>query len=120
MSAAGSRAIEHGSNRTSRGLRERRVRIALWIAVLEGLLVVFDAIDWWVSLLVAAAVLGVYVFYGRTAPSDTTRQVTWIAAASQVMVALVPVLVAVVGTLALIAVAILAVAALVYLLRDRG
>ena len=33
------RPIEHGTTKTGRWLRERRTRIVLWIAVLEGILV---------------------------------------------------------------------------------
>ena len=60
-----------------------------------------------------------YVFVGRTLRPDTLRHASWIAATSQVLVALVPVLLIVVGTLALIAVGILAVVALVVLFTDR-
>lgn len=109
--------IEHGERRG--WLRERRLRIAAWIAVAEGLLVVFHVIPWWVALVAAAGVLAFYIWYGRTSRSHTVRHTSWIAAASQVMVALVPVLVIVVGTLALIAVGVLAVIALVFLISDR-
>lgn len=111
--------VEHGSSRGGRWLRERRLRIALWIAVIEGALVVFDVIPWWAALVAAGAVLAFYIWFGRTSSSSTLRQSTWIAAASQVMVALVPVLVIIVGGLALIAVAVLAVIALVFLFSDR-
>jgi len=49
--------IEHGSGKVSRWLRERRLRMAVWIALVEGVLVLVDAIDWWV--VVALAVVGV-------------------------------------------------------------
>ena len=111
--------VEHGASRGAQWLRERRVKIALVIAAIEGALVVFDVIPWWVALVVAGAVLAFYVWFGRTASWAALRQTSWIAAASQVMVALVPVLVFVIGTLALIAIAILAVVALVLLFRDR-
>lgn len=100
-------------------LRERRLRLALWIAVAEGVLVAFHVIPWWVALLAAAGLLAVYVAYGRSARAPAVRQASWIAAASQVMVALIPVLVLVIGTLAVIGVAVLAIVALVFLLRDR-
>jgi hypothetical protein len=50
---------------------------------------------------------------------DWARQASWIAAASQGLVALIPVLAVVVGTLALIGVAVIAVVALVLLFADR-
>ncbi len=113
------RMIEAGSTRMGRWLRARRLRIAFWIAVIEGVLVVFHAVPRWPALFVAAAVIVLYLFVGRTASSDGTRQVAWIAAASQALVALVPILVIVIGTLALVAVGILAAIALVILFTDR-
>ena len=112
-------AIEHRSSRTGRWLRARRVRLALWIAVAEGLLVIFDVIPGWTALLVGALILAFYLFLGRSLRSDTVRQVSWVAAASQVFVALVPVLLFFVGFLAVIALAVLAAVALVALLADR-
>jgi hypothetical protein len=114
------RAIEHGSSPSGRWLRARRLRIALWIAVLEGVLVLIGAIPRWPALLVAAAVILVYLFAGRRLASYSGRQITWIAAASQVLVALVPVLLILVGTLALILVAVLAIVALIALFSDRS
>jgi hypothetical protein len=111
--------VRHDSSRAARWLREYRIRIALSIAVVEGILVIFDQIAGWVALAIAAIVLAFYVLVGRNLRHDTTRLVSWIAATSQVFVALVPVLVFVIGTIALIAVAILAVVAIVALLADR-
>jgi hypothetical protein len=115
----GARTIEAGSTRTGRWLRERRLRIALWIAVVEGILLVVHVIPRWPALFVAAAVIALYLFTGRSLSSDTGRQVAWVAAASQAFVALIPVLVIIVGTVALVAVAILAVLALVFLFTER-
>ena len=115
----GPRTIEAGSTRTGRWLRERRLRIALWIAVIEGFLLVVHAIPRWPALLVAVAVMALYFFFGRHLRTDTGRHVAWVAAASQALVALIPVLVIIVGTVALVAVALLAVLALVFLFTDR-
>ena len=41
MRMFGAHAIEHGSTRTGRWLRERRLRFTLWIAAIEGLLYLF-------------------------------------------------------------------------------
>jgi hypothetical protein len=113
------RALEQGSTRTGRWLRERRVRIALWIAVAEGVLVVFDVIPGWIALLVAAGLLAFYLFVGRDLRSDLARQASWIAALSQAFVALVPVMLFVLGVLAIIALAILALIAVIALFADR-
>ena len=111
--------IEHGSTRSSRWLHDRRTRLALWIAIAEGILVAVDVIPWLVAILVAALVLVGYFAWARWQRSQTVRETSWVLAVSQAFVALVPVLVIVVGTLALIAVAALAVIALVLLFSDR-
>jgi hypothetical protein len=112
-------ALEHGTSRSGRWLRARRLRIALWIAVIEGIAVVFHAISGWLALTIAAIVIAFYLFLGRELKQDTLRQSSWIAAMSQALVALIPVLVFVIGAVALIAVALLAVFALVALFADR-
>jgi hypothetical protein len=112
-------ALEHGSSRIGRWLRARRIRIAFWIAVAEGILVVFHAISWWAAIAIAILVVGAWFTVGHRLRSDTARQAGWIAAVSQALVALVPVFVLIVGTLALIIVGILAVVALVLLFGSR-
>ena len=112
-------ALEHGSSRLGRWLRARRIRIAFWIAVAEGILVVFHAISWWLAVAVAALVVVGWFSLAHRVRSDTTRQVWWIAAVSQALVVLVPVFVLIVGTMALILVGVLAVVALVLLFSSR-
>jgi hypothetical protein len=111
--------IEHGTSRFGRWLRARRFRIALWIAVLEGILIVFDVISGWFALVVAVIVILFYLLVGRELRADSVRQSSWILAASQALVGLVPVLVFVIGALALILVGILAAIALIALFADR-
>jgi hypothetical protein len=112
--------IEHGSSRTDRWLRVHRVRTAFWLAVAEGLLVVFHVIPWSVALVVAIALVALYFVWARERGSQTFREVAWIVALSQALLAAVPVLVAIVGAFALIVVGLIAVAAVVLLLADRG
>lgn len=116
---SGPYVLEHGTTRPGRWLRGRRFWIALTIAALEGVLVVADVIPGWVALLVAVAVIALYLLAGRRARIDAVRQLSWVAAASQVCVALVPVLVAVAAALALVAVAVIAVVAVLVLVADR-
>ncbi|SRR6266508_6294 len=111
--------VEHGSSRTGRWLRARRVRVAFWVAVIEGVLVVFHRISWPVALIVAIAVVGLYFWAGHRIRSATAQEIAWIAAVSQALVALVPVLLIFVTWLALIAVGIIAVIALVLLFSNR-
>jgi hypothetical protein len=113
-------AIAHESTRSGRWLRERRLRIAVWIAVVEGLLVVFHAIPRWPALIIAGLIIAGYLAWVRNSSSYTTRQIGWILAASQALLALVPIVFIVVGTLALVVVGVLAVVALVVLFTERS
>src|SRR5919198_725411 len=99
--------IEHRTSRAGRWLRARRTRIALWIAVIEG-------------IIIAVPLLALYVVWGRNARSDTLRQLAWIAGASQAMAVVVTVLSFIVAWLALVIAGIFAAIALVFLLVDRG
>jgi hypothetical protein len=119
MVVAGGQIVEHGSSRAGRWLRTQRLRIALWIAVVEGALVAFDVIPWWLAVLAGATLVVLYFSVGRELRSDTARQIGWIAATSQALVAMVPILVALVGVLAVIAVGVLAVIALLALFLDE-
>jgi hypothetical protein len=112
-------AIEHGSTRAGRWLRQNRLRIAFWIAVIEGLLLVFGEITRWGTLLVAVLIIVGYFALGSRLRSPLARDVAWIAAVSQALVALVPVLLFVLTGLAIVAVAILAIAALIVLFGRR-
>jgi hypothetical protein len=111
--------LEHGTTKTDRWLRKYRTRVAVWIAVAEAILLVFGAIDRWGALLVAALVIVGYFLLEHRLPWQSARDVLWIGAVSQALVALVPVLVILVGTLTLIAVGFLAVVALIVLFADR-
>src|SRR5437763_2683474 len=96
--------VDPGTSGPGRWLRERRLQIALWIAVIEGLLVAVHVINRWVAIIVAAAAILLYFFAGRESRSYSARQVSWILATSQAAVVLIPFLLFVVGTLALVAV----------------
>lgn len=112
-------ALEHGSTRGGRWLRHYRTRIAFAIAIVEALLLVFGAINRWAALLVAILIIVGYFTLGIRLRPGVARDTAWIATVSQALVALVPILVILVGTLTLIAVGVLAVVALVVLFGDR-
>jgi hypothetical protein len=112
-------AIEHRDGFASRWLRERRLKIALGVAVVEGILVVVDVIPEWVAIVVGAAVVAYWWFVGRGHGWPLARQATWTAAMSQVFVALVPLLAFFLTVLAVIALVAIAIVALVALLADR-
>ncbi len=113
------RVVEHRSSSTSRWLHERRLTVAFFIAVAEGIFVAFDRIPWLLAIVLAAVVLVAYFSAADRLRTPVQREVAWIAAVSQALVAVVPALVVVVGTVALIAVAVIAVAALFVLLSRR-
>jgi hypothetical protein len=116
----GGQLVEHRSTPLSRWLRARRLKIAAWIAVGEGLLVLIHAIPRILAMVLAAAIVLFYFAFGRQIRWDALRQVSWIGAASQVLMVLVPVLAALIGGLAVIALVVLAVVALFVLLQDRA
>lgn len=111
--------IEAGGTRIGRWLRERRVRLALWVAVVEGLIVALENdISRWTVLVIAVIVLAFYVLAGRTMKWDVGRQLSWIAAASQALAILVVIFAFILGLVAIVLVAIFAVVALAYLFSD--
>jgi hypothetical protein len=115
----GAHAIEHGSTRPGRWLRERRLRITLWIAAAEGLLYLVHVLHWWAAVLLAAVAVLFWWSVGRAHRSDLLRQSSWIAAASQLLVLCVPVALAVVTAMAIGIVAVLAIAALILVFNRR-
>lgn len=112
-------AIEQGSSRTGRWLAERRIRIAAWIAVIEGLLIIVHVFGRWPAIIVALGLVVLHIGVGRTAKSHAARQVSWIIAASQALVLLVPVLWWITKAVAIVVVAIIAVVALIVLFTER-
>jgi hypothetical protein len=112
-------AIEGGSSRAGRWLRERRLKLALWIAVFEGIVVAIRGdVSRWTVVILAALVLVIYMLVRENIRWDAARQVVWIIAASQVLALLVVILAFIVGMIALVLVALFAVVALAYLFSD--
>ncbi len=111
--------IEGGSTRIGRWLRERRLRLALWVAVIEGLLVALTPdLTKWTVLVIGTILLAFYIVAGRNMRWDVARQLTWIAAASQALAILVVILAFVLKLVAIVAVVIFALVALAYLFSD--
>ena len=111
--------IEPGHSRLGRSLRENRFRIALVLALVEGVLVLVGEIAWWTVVLVAILAVVLYVAAGRKAGRQELRELSWVFAVSQLAVVLVPALALVLTAFAVVALVLLAVVALVVLLRDR-
>ena len=106
----GAHAIEHGSSRSGRWLRERRLRLTLWIAAVEGLLYVVPR----------PALVGggrarrdrrrLLVVRGPLAAAPTScGRSSWIFAASQLLVLCVPIALALVKAVAIGVIALLAI-----------
>ncbi|HEX7256406.1 MAG TPA: hypothetical protein VF236_10805 [Gaiellaceae bacterium] len=111
--------LEHGSTRPGRWLRRHRTQIALVIAVVEAILLVFGAINRPLAVIVAVAVIVGYLWLGRRLRAQAAHDVFWIAAVSQALVALIPLMLFVLTALAVIAVAILGLVALIVLFSRR-
>ena len=112
-------ALDHDSSRAGRWLRQRRLRTALWIAVIEAVLAAFTHDISRVTIIVLAAVfVPIYFIWGRQ-QGDTIRQLTWIAAASQALAVVAAVLAIFVGLLVLLIAGIFAAVALFLIFSDR-
>jgi hypothetical protein len=112
--------IESGSSRAGRWLRERRLKLAIWIAVFEGIVVALRGdVSRWTVVGIAALVLIIYVLLRDRVRWDAGNEVLWIVAASQVCAVLVVILAFVIGALSLVLVGVFAVIALFFLFNDR-
>lgn len=111
--------VEHRESRMGRWVRPRRLRIALFVGLVETLLVLLNGLGWfWV---LGAAVLGVgfHFFVGRRARFHSVREISWIVAVSQLIAVVVPLLWELVKFLAITVLVVLALVLLVMLLVDR-
>jgi len=111
--------VEHRESSFSRSLRRRRFMVAGIVAAVEAVLVLVGIVPWWLAVVAAVVALALYVGWGRQHSAPAVRSVTWVAAASQLVVVLVPVAIVLAGLLALVGVVVLAAAALTVLLLDR-
>jgi len=107
-------------SRPGQFLRAHRVRISLWTAVIEGLLVVVGVLPHIVVYVLAVVAIAFWMAAGRAYKSSTGRQAAWIFASSQAIVALIAIFFGVVKIIAEFGVALIAVVALIYLFTDRN
>jgi hypothetical protein len=113
-------AADHERSGTALWLERRRLKIALGIAVLEGIVVALSAdFSRWTVIIISAPIIAFYVFAGRSLQSDTGRQLAWIAAATQAFAILLCVVALLIGSFALIAAGLLAAVAVILLLGER-
>jgi hypothetical protein len=115
-----SHAIEPSSSRTGRWLRERRTRIALWIAAAEAIVVaVFHDVSRFTVIALAALGVLLYFYVGRKTRSDTFHQASWIFAVSQLLAVVAAIVAFVVFWTAIVFVCIFALVALFFVFTDR-
>ena len=106
---------EHG-----RWFYARRLKIALGIAVVEGIFVaVANDVSRWTVIAISIPIILFYVFAGRNLDSDTGRQISWIAAASQAFTVILCVVAALIGPLTLILAGVFAVIALIMIVGEK-
>jgi uncharacterized membrane protein YbhN (UPF0104 family) len=113
-------AAQFNPSRTGRWLAQRRLKIALGIAVLEGILVAVEKdFSRWTVIIISAPIIAFYLFAGRSLDSDTGRQLSWILAAAQTFAVLLAILAIVIKLFVLIIVGVFAAVALILLLGER-
>ena len=107
-------------SRSGRWLRERRTRIALWIAAIEAILVaIFHDVSRFTVFALAVVAVVLYFSAGRRTRSDSGHQISWIFAISQLLAALAAILAFIVFWTAIVAMVIFALVALFYVFTDR-
>ena len=102
-----------------KGLRANRLRITLWIGVIEGILTLLGLIPHLAIYLLAAIAIGFYAFIGRKYKSSTARNASWIFATSQLIAVLVPSVLHVAKWVAITVIIVAAVVGLIVLFADR-
>jgi hypothetical protein len=111
--------IDAGQSGRGHWIRERRLRLALLIGLVESLLVVLGGLGWFWVLALAAAAVALYVFVARAARYHALRELAWILAASQLIAVIVPVLWEVAKFVAVVILVVMAAVLLLMLLMDR-
>jgi hypothetical protein len=112
-------ALELRESRSGLWLRARRLRLALLVGLVESVLVLLGDSGWFWVLAAAAAAVAFYLFVGRSLRFHAGRELSWIAAASQLIAVLVPVLWVLVKTVAIVVLVVMVIFLLVLLLADR-
>ena len=102
-----------------RGLRANRLRITLWVGVIEGILTLVGLIPHLAIYLLAGIAIAFYAFVGRKYSSSTARNTAWIFAASQLIAVLVPSVLHVAKWFAITVIIVAAVGGLIVLFADR-
>ena len=97
-----------------------RVKLALGLAILEGIVVAVESDFSRITVIVIAVpIILFWLLAGRSLDSQLGREISWILAASQALAVIVVILDFVIGALALFLVAAFAAVALYLLFQDR-
>jgi hypothetical protein len=110
----------HGLARPGGYLRQHRIKLALWIAVAEGVLVLVHVLPHLAIYILAAFALAFYIAVARKYRSASAREAAWIFAASQVLTVFVPIVWHVTKLVAELAVVALAIGGLIFLFTERN
>ncbi len=110
-----------GQSKAPRGLlHQRRVRIALWIAVVEGIVVaVSPDISRWTVIILAIPALALYFWGSKHTRSPLLKDIFWVLAASQALAIVVAVLAFFLKWFVLGIAAVFAIVALYLVYNDR-
>ena len=111
--------LEHGTTRKTRWFRANRFRIALGIAVVETILIVANVLSWFLAIGIATLVFAFYLVVRRNVQNPAVRQVAWTAALSQTVPVLIPLLLVLATTIAIVTIAVFALVIVVLLFFDR-
>jgi hypothetical protein len=109
---------EERTSRAGSWLHERRLRLAVLIALVESLLILLGGLGWFWVVGLALVALVLYFVGGRTR-SQSVHELTWVFAASQLIAVVVPILWELVKFLAILALVLMALVLLAFLLLDR-
>lgn len=111
--------IEHDQSRVGRWVRERRFRLALFIGLVETVLVLANGLGWFWIFGAAILAVGFHLSLGRQSRFHAVREISWTLAASQLIAFLIPLLWELVKFLAITVLVVLALVLLAMLLLDR-
>jgi hypothetical protein len=111
--------LEHRAPRKTRWFRANRFRIALGIAVVETILIVANVLSWFLAIGIATLVFALYLVVRRRVKNPAVRQVAWTAALSQTVPVLIPLLLVLATTIAIVTIAVFALVIVVLLFLDR-
>ena len=108
-----------GVSKPAKYLRAHRFRLTLWIAAIEGLLVLVHVIPHLAIYVLAVVAIGFGITVARRYRSAAARNASWIFASSQALAVLIPVMLFFANWIADAAIAVLGVTALLILLAER-